>query len=152
MTEAPGPVRSQIVVGVDGSAPSRAALRWAARFSAMTGQSIVAVAAWQVPASYGLAYLPDDWRPDLDAEKELNQTLHAVFGDDLPVGLRVCVEQGNAAEVLLEHSKTAELLVVGSRGHGGFAGLLLGSVSANCAEHASCSVLVVHGDPSPGTA
>ena len=57
--------------------------------------------------------------------------------------------EGNAAKVLLEASEGARMLVVGSRGHGGFSGLLLGSVSAACAEHARCPVVVVHGDGPP---
>ncbi|MEO6530311.1 MAG: universal stress protein, partial [Specibacter sp.] len=57
----------------------------------------------------------------------------------------VCV-RGTPAKVLMEHSKSAQMLIVGSRGHGGFAGMLLGSVSSACAEHAGCPVLVVHGE------
>ncbi|MDD0857766.1 universal stress protein [Arthrobacter alpinus] len=57
----------------------------------------------------------------------------------------VCV-RGTPARVLMEHSKSAQMLIVGSRGHGGFAGMLLGSVSSACAEHAGCPVLVVHGE------
>ena len=75
----------------------------------------------------------------------------AVFGDQRPAGLKLelQVREGGAAKVLLGASEGADMLVVGSRGHGGFAGLLLGSVSANVAEHASCPVFIVHGDQAP---
>jgi nucleotide-binding universal stress UspA family protein len=79
-------------------------------------------------------------------EKVLEDTLQAAFGDQLPAGMVAEVREGGAARVLLDAAEGASLLVVGSRGHGGFAGLLLGSVSANVAEHASCPVLIIHGD------
>jgi nucleotide-binding universal stress UspA family protein len=82
-------------------------------------------------------------------EKVLDDTVLAVFGDQPPAGLQRQVREGGAAKVLLEAGEGAIMLVVGSRGHGGFAGLLLGSVSANVAEHASCPVLVIHGDQAP---
>lgn len=134
----------RIVVGVDGSEPSKQALRWAARFLAVTGGWIDAVIAWHPPASYGLSYAPADWNPEEDAQKVLTRTVEEVFGADPPLGLRQIVREGNPAKVLLDESRDAALLVVGSRGHGGFAGLLLGSVSAHCAEHATIPVLVVH--------
>jgi nucleotide-binding universal stress UspA family protein len=142
-----------IVVGVDGSEPSKAALRWAARTAALTGSRIEAVIAWHPPSTYGWPlYLPEDWQPDQDAEKVLTEAVDAVFGADRPVGMRLIVAKGNPAKVLVDHSRDAELLVVGSRGHGGFAGLRLGAVSSNCAEHASCPVLVVHDRNTPGSA
>ncbi len=144
MTTDPAPASGRIVVGVDGSEPSKAALRWAARISAVIGAPIDAVLAWQLPSSLGWAYPRGDWSPLADAENTLGVTVDAVLATR-PDGMRLFVEEGNPAKVLLEHSKGAELLVVGSRGHGGFVGLLLGSVSANCAEHATCPVLVFHG-------
>lgn len=134
----------RIVVGVDGSEPSREALRWAERFRAANGGFIEAVIAWQLPPSYGWAIAPPYCHPDQDAEKILTETVNEVFGTELPLGTQLVARQGNPAKVLLDLSKNAELLVVGSRGHGGFAGLRLGSVSANCAERAHCPVLVVH--------
>lgn len=143
MTNTTSPAR--IVVGVDGSEPSKAALRWAARFLASSGGYIDAVIAWQPPPNYGwTSSLPGDWHPDQDAAKVLTSAVDEVFGADRPLGTQLTVVCGNPAKVLIEQSKNAELLVVGTRGHGGFAGLLLGSVSASCAEHARCAVLVVH--------
>jgi nucleotide-binding universal stress UspA family protein len=72
-------------------------------------------------------------------EKIGADTILAVFGDQPPPGLHMHVREGGAARVLLDACDGAIMLVVGSRGHGGFAGLLPGSVSANVAEHASCS-------------
>jgi nucleotide-binding universal stress UspA family protein len=135
---------SRIVVGVDGSESSKAALRWAARFLQVTGGWIDAVIAWHPPANYGFSYLPGDWNPEKDAETVLSRAVDEVFGTDRPAGMRLIVREGNPAKVLLDESNDADLLVVGSRGHGGFAGLLLGSVSAHCAEHATLPVLVVH--------
>lgn len=134
----------RIAVGVDGSQPSKSALRWAARWAQLTGAGIDAVIAWQPAPNYGWAIGDATWRPEEDAEKVVTQAVDEVFGADRPPDLRLIVRRGHPAQVLLDASEDAELLIVGSRGHGGFVGLLLGSVSANCAEHATCPVLVVH--------
>ena len=144
MTADPGLGEARIVVGVDGSPHSQQALRWAAHLAAVFGARLDAVTAWEFPVMYGWS-VPSDWDPAQDMDKVLGDTLRAVFGDQPPAGLRRQVREGGAAKVLLEASQGATMLVVGSCGHGGFAGLLLGSVSANVAEHASCPVLIIHG-------
>ena len=139
--------QARIVVGIDGSAASVEALRWGLRIAPTIGASIEAVMAWDMPVMYGWNYLPGDYHPGREADKSLTETVDAVVGSNRPVGLELAVVQGNPAKVLLDRSRGAQMLIVGSRGHGGFAGLLLGSVSSNCAEHATCPVLVVHGAP-----
>lgn len=136
----------RIVVGVDGSKQSRLALRWAVSISQATGAAVDAVSAWHFPTTYGWSYIADEWDPAADAKRYLEETVDEVFSEGRPERLNLVVREGVAAKVLLDASKGATLLVVGSRGHGGFTGLLLGSVSASCAEHATCPVLVVHGE------
>jgi nucleotide-binding universal stress UspA family protein len=138
-----GPSTGRIVVGVDGSESSKQALRWAARLAAGDGSRIEAITAWDYPQAYNAPVDPN-WRPDLDAEVILDDTLREVFGDDRPAGLVPIVRHGPPRTVLIEASVGADILVIGSRGHGGFAGLLLGSVSSACSEHAHCPVLVLH--------
>jgi nucleotide-binding universal stress UspA family protein len=148
---------ARIVVGVDGSANSVDALRWAARLAPMLKCEVEAVTAWFDPRSSGWSpgwgFLSSDVDPAENADKVLTTALENAFGGDRPDGLRPVVEKGSAAKVLIDRSAGAQMLVVGSRGHGGFAGLLLGSVSSKCAEHARCPVLVVHGTTAgPATA
>ena len=135
----------RIVVGVDGSPSSIDALRWAARVGGALGIEIAAVTAWDYPlilSTTGTAGL--DWRPDTDAEKALDAAVTSAYGATRPEGLVTLLRRGHPARVLLDASDNAEMLVVGSRGHGGFVGLLLGSVSAHCAELATCPVVVLH--------
>jgi nucleotide-binding universal stress UspA family protein len=145
---------NRVVVGVDGSKPSHEALRWAKFMAEATGSTVEAVVAWQpMPAfswgTVGWPTIPTDWDPAEDARLMLTAVVDEVFGPTRPEGMTLTVAEGGAAPVLIEVSGGARMLVVGSRGHGGFAGLLLGSVSAACAEHASCPVLVIHGTTSP---
>ncbi len=148
---AAGPVTgdSRIVVGVDGSSDSEKALRWGAQIAATLGARLDVVTAWEYPPSFGWTAIAPDWNPAQDMEKVAADTVQAVFGDQPPADLRVQVREGSAAKVLIEASEGAVMLIVGSRGHGGFSGLLLGSVSANVAEHASCPVLIIHGNQPP---
>lgn len=143
-----------IVVGVDGSPLSIEALKWAARFESTVGGPITAIAAWHIPASaVGFAEYPGvGWNPEEDAAKVLESALKDAFGDQAPAGLTARTVQGRPAQVLVEASRDASMLVVGSRGLGGFMGLLLGSVSRACAEHAACPVMVLHapGDEKAG--
>ncbi len=140
-----------VVVGVDGSPQSDHALRWAAYLAALTDDDVEAVVAWPPPFEWGFPWIPagSNWSPADDATKILELSLDRVFGDAIPATLRRRVVEGSAAPALIDISRDATALVVGSRGHGGFAGLLLGSVSAACSEHAACPVLVVHGDTPP---
>lgn len=151
MSDDTDPVQPSIIVGVDGSDESKSALRWAASLAAGMGARIDAVAAWQFPPAAEWNFAAAGWDPEQDATQWLNKAVDEVFGPDRPDGLQLRVQQGNAAQVLLAESEDAAMLVLGSRGYGGFTGLLLGSVSAKCAEHAHCPVLIVHGDEPPAT-
>jgi nucleotide-binding universal stress UspA family protein len=140
----------RVVVGVDGSLHSEQALRWGAFFAGTIGGRVDAVTAWQYPTAYGWAAPPPtDWDPSRDMDGVVRDTVQKAFGGHPPVAIEILVREGGAAPVLLEACDGAVMLVVGSRGHGGFVGLLLGSVSASVAEHASCPVLIVHGDEEP---
>ena len=138
----------KVVVGVDGSNCSKIALRWAAQLAKQYGAQLEAVSAWHFPVGYGIVMAPNFSPGDL-AEKALTETVDEVFGSDRPADMWLAVRPGAAAQVLVEQSEDALLLVVGSRGRGGFAGLRLGSVSSSVAAHAGCPVLVVHGDRIP---
>jgi nucleotide-binding universal stress UspA family protein len=138
--------RHQIVVGVDGSESSNEALRWAARLAPSLDATIHALVAWEIPVVYGLDAALPTWKPDETAQEILNKSLEKVFGKTRPAGLIGSISQGHPTFVLIDASKDAEMLIIGSRGLGGFAGLLLGSVSSTCAERAECPVLVVHGE------
>ena len=134
----------QIVVGVDGSETSRAALTWAIEEAILRRASIRIVTAWQIPeAVYLGALIPDSLTPGLEeaAEDIQASVLAEVDADD--VRIVADVFEGDPSQVLIDAAKDAEMLVVGSRGLGAFRELVLGSVSQRCAHHAPCPVVVV---------
>lgn len=134
-----------IVVGVDGSDSSKAALRWAIRQAKLTGATVEAVTAWRYPSAYGWAPVDGGGVVDIEgsAKETLTTALAEVAGLDPEVPVRPSVAEGHAAEVLVHAARGADLLVVGSRGHGGFTSALVGSVSLYCVLHARCPVLVL---------
>ena len=136
-----------IVVGVDGSAGSRKALTWAAAEAASHGSDLVVVNVWEhtlLPPAGSVSvsehYVPD---PSQRTADDLLQVIKEELGDEPPVLVQPLVKQGRPAKVLIDESADADLLVVGPRGHGGFAGLVLGSVSQHVAAYAQCPVTVV---------
>jgi nucleotide-binding universal stress UspA family protein len=156
---------SNVVVGVDGSPGAGQALRWAAGEAALRKARLVVIHAWTlgftgVPGG-GYGYLGDtrglftgDGISDMRraAEELVDRAITEIAADSQGIEIERRVVEGGAAEVLVGAVKECDLLVVGSRGHGGFAGLLLGSVSQQCAHHASCPVVIVHAArPSAGT-
>lgn len=142
------PDQPAIAVGVDGSASSILALRWAAALAPLFKARIRAVTAWQYQIALG-TFTPVLWHPEEEARKICAAAVADAYDGVPPTGLEMVVAQGSAAKVLVEESKTAPLVVVGSRGHGGFEGLLLGAVSATVAEHAHCPVFIAHGSDLP---
>ena len=137
----------RIVVGVDGSDSARKALRWAVREAEVWGAELTAIAAVPMASGAGaLAWLP----AAVDREQVLTDVRHGAVqpgADALEGHPEVVVRRhaldGNAAELMAEFSTAVDLVVVGSRGRGGFSGLLLGSVSQGVLSHASCPVMVV---------
>jgi len=135
----------RLLVGVDGSDESVLALQRAAAMAAVMGSSIRVVTCWTYPALVTAEEAIPFELLELGAEETQNDALTAAFGPERPDRLETAIIEGGTSRVLVEESRNADLLVVGSRGHGGFAGLLLGSVSMACAEHAHCDVLVARG-------
>ena len=142
--------QQRFVVGVDGSEESRAALQWSADEAVAHGARLEVVCAWELPFS-GLASsyspapagLPNPQEVAQGAEDALDKTLREVLGGETSLDVERVVEAGDPAAVLLGRSEAADLLVVGSRGHGGFSRLLLGSVGEKCVRYAACSVVVI---------
>jgi nucleotide-binding universal stress UspA family protein len=136
-----------ILVGVDGSPSSRTALTWAAAEAADHQADLVVLNVWEraVLPPVGSPSVPqsDLVDPSQLAAENLVQVIKEVLGEDPTVLVQPRVKPGNAAEVLIEESADAALLVVGTRGRGGFAGLVLGSVSQHVAAYAKCPVAVI---------
>ncbi len=137
-----GPVQT-IVVGVDGSDTSIEALSWAAALASVTGAAVEAVTTWQWPLSMGPPLpLPVEYDPAGDARTMLQDIARSEADRHPSVPMTTRVVEGHPAQALVEASRHADLLVVGSRGHGSFSGMLLGSVSQHCAAHAGSPVVI----------
>jgi nucleotide-binding universal stress UspA family protein len=159
MTEKTGPVIEvdeqggdrgpRVVVGIDFSAGARAALLFALHDAARRGVPVEAVTAYRPPDYWMDFYAIASYQPDQIRTGALDRLRTFVTdvlaeGPQPPPVVRLHAAMGTAADVLIMESHGADLLVVGSRGHGGFTHMLLGSVSMQCAQHASCPVTVVH--------
>ena len=139
---------ARIVVGVDGSDCSRQALRWALDEAGRRGATLDVVHVWTDPMAdvspYGVSAYVDPADVAAGAKRLLDEILAGEVGvAHSSVIVNPVVAEGHAPSVLVESARGADLLVVGSHGRGGFAGLLLGSVSQQCTQHAPCPVVVV---------
>lgn len=136
---------ARIVVGVDGSEGSHHALEWAIDEARARDWAVQAVTVWTRTFDYAT---PNDWPVDQEMEKNarlaLDEVIETVAGTNPAVNIEPVVVEGDPAEKLCELSTSAELLVVGCRGHGGFTGLLLGSVATKCAHHSPRPVVIMH--------
>jgi nucleotide-binding universal stress UspA family protein len=134
----------RIVVGVDGSSSSKEALRWAVDEAERRGDIVEVVLVWDNP--YRDMWLPSN-PPGTDPlahfRVALDRTVSAVLGDHPAVTIETVVLEGHAAPILVDRAHGADMLVIGSRGHGRLAGAFLGSVSFNCAAHSPCPVVIV---------
>lgn len=145
MSEQPDGGTGWIVAGLDGSESSRPALRWALRQAVLTGSRVEVLTAWHIPITYGWAPLPEE---DLDLEsaaRKMQADVLAEVAGSAGEGpeVRARVVEGNAAGVLINASKDADLLVLGNRGYSGFTEALLGSVSQHAVQQATCPVVIV---------
>ena len=137
-----------IVVGVDGSESSQRALAWAVEEGRHRGATVEAVHVWQLPVLMGTPFgtVPVDVDADgAAAQVKLDEIVDAVDASGLPAPVERTFTTGSPASRLLEVAaeRDADLVVVGSRGHGGFTGLLLGSVSQQVTHHARCPVVII---------
>jgi nucleotide-binding universal stress UspA family protein len=143
-----------IIVGVDDSEQSREALRWAIEEGRVHGSAVVALHAWRPPVIPPMMdvgpmapVMPEDVTSMVATAREVAQELvervvREEGGDDPGVDVRAVAVEDDPANALLEAAGGADLIVVGSRGRGGFKGLLLGSVSHQVAQHAPCPVVI----------
>ena len=146
-----GGTRQVVVVGVDGSAESTAALRWARNYATAAGAKVRAVHAWHYPAAFGVA--SEGEAPasvTAEVEERMRGDMAAAVAQAYPdpddTQPETALRYGHPVEVLIDESKNADLLVVGHRGHGAVTGMLFGSVSIHCVTSAACTVVVVRGD------
>jgi nucleotide-binding universal stress UspA family protein len=143
-----GEARQVVVVGIDGSTESIAALGWASRYAAATGAKVRAVHAWHYPEAFGMALegrAPQSVTAKVEQglRDELAKAVAQVYPDPAGAGLETALRYGHPVEVLIDESENADLLVVGHHGHHAFTGMLVGSVSIHCVTSAACPVVVV---------
>jgi nucleotide-binding universal stress UspA family protein len=145
-----GRLKDVIVVGIDGSESSQEALAWALAEARSRDGQVRVVAAWHVES---MVYAAAPFVPPVEggigqsfervAQSAIAESLEAAGDATEGIDIERSIVEGAAARVLIQEAENAELLVVGSRGRGGFAALLLGSVSEQCARHAACPVVIV---------
>jgi nucleotide-binding universal stress UspA family protein len=144
-TDATAGVAGRIVVGVDSSRGSSAALEWAVDEARRRGAALHVVTAWELPTALGAPIpLPTGFAPAALAHAAAEEEVRAALADATDVPVEITVVEGHPRTVLLEAAKDALLLVVGRRGRSSWTGLTLGSVSEACARSAPCPVVIVN--------
>ena len=136
----------RIVVGVDGSGPSRLALRWALDEASLRQAAVEVVHAWSSPLATAPPFVVVPFDPrglEQAARQQLDALVDSVDGTGQPIPVKRILANGSAGGAILNVAKGADLIVMGARGLGGFLGLLLGSVSQQVAHHARCPLVVV---------
>jgi nucleotide-binding universal stress UspA family protein len=142
-----------LVVGVDGSTASTAALEWAAREASLRNAHLIVATVWDWPRSYGWAVpVANGYDPAADAHQMVERAVKPIRDAWPQLDIEVLVAEGHAGFVLSRLADGADLLVVGSRGHGELTGVLLGSVSSYCVTHAPCPVMVYRTPLAPAAA
>jgi len=132
------------IVGVDGSAESVTALKWAAHYAAGCKATLRAVMAWHYPSAAGLAPGVTPKQVDDEVRQRMSDALDKAIDAGAPnADVERQIGYGHPSQVLVDASDDADLLIVGSHGHGRFTGMLVGSVSSYCVAHAHCPVVVV---------
>lgn len=136
--------QKRIVVGVDSSRESSAALGWAIEQARRTGALLHVVTAWELPTAVGAPVpLPQNFVPAALAHAAAEAQVREALADASDVPFEITVIEGHPRAVLLDAAKDADLLVVGRRGHSTWSGATLGSVSEACARHSACPVVIV---------
>ena len=144
MSSGSGPAQGgKVVVGIDGSPESINALRWAGEYAFVANKEVEVVVAWDWYRGPGV-YTPifDGFDPQAEAETVVEKALIQLRSEWPYLTATGRAAEGHPSPILVEASKNASMVVLGSRGHGEFTGMLLGSVSEYCATHAHCPVLV----------
>lgn len=138
--------KEQIVVGVDGSPGSQAALEWAARYGRKIGGEVCAVAVWRIAPPFGdkLATPEETFRSQ--ARAELDAALNELKRSEPECRVEDSLERGEPAQVLLRHARDADMVVLGDKGRGPVKGFLMGSVVTEFLRHAPCPVVLVRPD------
>lgn len=133
-----------IVVGIDGSSQSQTALQWAVRQAEKQNAVVRAIAVWHQPVHFAATPRPFPDRQIAEAaQKALDDAVSAATKDAPDCEVETSVQRGHPPRVLLKAARDAEMLVLGYRGRGGVAGMLLGSVVLQCVQHATCPVVVI---------
>src|SRR3954463_3928554 len=131
---------ARIVVGVDGSEASVEALRQAQRLATPLDAKVQAIGGWEYPQGYSGYVMMGIEGFEEGARKVLNESVAQAFGAETPANVTSTLVRNHPREALIDASRNADMIVVGRRGHGGFGGLLLGSVSSAVVAHAHCPV------------
>ncbi len=132
----------RIVVGIDGSAPSLNALQWAARQAELTNATLEVIMTWDWPFAYGRTPMLHESDPVGESRRTFEAAISKIQHEHPSLQVSPKLEHCHPAKALIDASKGADVLVVGSRGHGEFAGMVLGSVSQHCATKAQCPILI----------
>ena len=135
--------QERVVVGIDGSERSTEALEWAASYARAKGASVTALTAWIFPSSYGFYVSGQGWDIEETATKLAEEQVAGVREHFPDLDIPLTVVHAHPAQAMVDASRDADLVVVGNRGHGGFTGLVLGSVGTHCVHAAHCPVVVI---------
>jgi nucleotide-binding universal stress UspA family protein len=138
------------VVGIDGSAQSLAALRWAVRYAQDTGAAVEVVAVWHQPVQFAGTLLAPAGDFEAEARKWLTEALPRLAPDEPGTHVETSLEHGDPSTVLVERARDADLLVLGNQGRGALTAAMIGSVALRCIQHARCPVVVVPTPPTMG--